>query len=52
MADINLNELTLDNLGQWPAPVKYAVCLLCAVFVVGIGYWVLIKPNQEQYHLL
>ncbi|WP_367605798.1 type 4a pilus biogenesis protein PilO [Legionella sp. W05-934-2] len=52
MADININELTLDNIGQWPAPVKYAICLLCAIFVIAIGYWVLIKPSQEQYGLL
>lgn len=52
MADINLNELTIENIGQWPTPVKYAVCVLCAVFVIAIGYWVLIKPSQEQYHLL
>lgn len=52
MADINLNELTLENIGQWPAPVKLAACILCAVFVIGLGYWVLIKPSREQYDLL
>ncbi|MFC3908429.1 type 4a pilus biogenesis protein PilO [Legionella dresdenensis] len=52
MNNFNLNELTLDNVGQWPATVKYIMAGLVAAAVIGLGYWLFIKPNFEQYDSL
>lgn len=49
MNNINLSELSLDNIGQWPAPVKIAAVSISTVLVIALGYWVLIKPNLEIY---
>lgn len=52
MNNINLNELTLDNIGLWPAPVNYLISLVLCIFIIALGYWVLIKSNTEQYDSL
>lgn len=52
MNNINLNELTLENIGQWPAPIKFGMVGLLAIIVVALGYWVIVKPNFEQYDSL
>ncbi|RUQ95593.1 type IV pilus inner membrane component PilO [Legionella septentrionalis] len=50
--NINLSELTLDNVGQWPTVVKASVVAFLALLVIGIGYWLIAKPNFEQYDSL
>lgn len=52
MNNINLSELTLDNIGQWPIPVKIGVAIGTSLFIIGLGYWLFIKANFEQYNLL
>src|SRR3989338_10102625 len=51
MNNINLNELTLDNIVQWPMVIKLALVGILSVLLIGLGYWVLIKPNFEQYEV-
>lgn len=48
----NLNELTFDNIVEWPLATKYYIASLLAAIVIGIGYWVVIKPEFEQYNTL
>jgi type IV pilus assembly protein PilO len=48
MNSINLSELTLDNVGQWPLPVKLGSIIGIGVLIIGLGYWFLIKANFEQ----
>jgi len=44
----DLQNLTLDNIGSWPIPVKVAaVALACALLLGGL-YWYLTKPQLEQ----
>lgn len=52
MSDLNLNELTLDNIGQWPKPVKAGMIIILSVLLVGAGYWFLVKSKYEQHTLL
>lgn len=52
MNTINLNELTLDNIGQWPIPVKIGVLVGMSILIIGLGYWLVVKSNFEQYHTL
>lgn len=50
--NMNLNELTLDNLGQWPTPVKFGVILGVSALIVFLGYWLIAKGNFEQFESL
>jgi type IV pilus assembly protein PilO len=46
---IDLSNLTLENLGSWPFPVKAgAVAILCAV-ILGAGYWYDTQPQQAAF---
>lgn len=52
MANFNLNELTLDDIGHWPNPVKYAVLAIIFSLIVGLGYWIIIARSLEEYDSL
>lgn len=52
MSTMNLNDLTLDNVGQWPIAVKIGVITGIIVLIIGLGYWLLSKSTFEQYHVL
>lgn len=44
----DLNNLNLENIGSWPAPVKIAGALLVATLIIGIGWWQDIDPLQQK----
>lgn len=52
MKNINFNELTLENIADWPTPVKYGLSVVLALVIIAIGYWLLIKPNFNLYDSL
>lgn len=52
MDKLNLNELSFENIGQWPKPIKIGFIALMAIIVVGAGYWFIAKPNFEQFDRL
>lgn len=52
MNSININELTLDNIGQWPMPVKAGVIAGIGILIIALGYWLIIKSNFEQLSTL
>ena len=50
--NLNLSELTLENVGQWPNPIKIGVAVLLSLLLSGLGYWLIAKENFEQYNTL
>lgn len=52
MMSLNVNELTLENAGQWPNSIKIAVVAFLSLLVIGMGYWLIIDDNFEQYNTL
>lgn len=52
MMSFNLNELTLDNVGQWPRSIKLGVVLLIGILIIGLGYWFIAKDNFFQFNTL
>lgn len=52
MNTVNINELTLENVGQWPLPVKIGAVVGLSVLIIAIGYWLIIKSSFEQYSAL
>jgi type IV pilus assembly protein PilO len=45
----DLNNLTLDNVGNWPAPVKVATIVLACSVLLGLLYWRVTTPQLERW---
>ncbi|APQ13207.1 pilus assembly protein PilP [Pseudomonas oryzihabitans] len=45
---IDVNELSLENLGSWPKPVKVIACLLIVLVVLLLGYQFHLSDMQAQ----
>ncbi|KTD06170.1 Tfp pilus assembly protein PilO [Legionella gratiana] len=52
MNTVNLSELTLENVGQWPLVVKIGVLLGTSALIIALGYWLIIKDNFIQFDTL
>ena len=52
MNSINLDDLTLDNVSQWPNSIKYVVLGGISLFIVIFGYWFVIKDNADHFTML
>ncbi|MFI4919381.1 MAG: type 4a pilus biogenesis protein PilO [Legionellales bacterium] len=52
MNKISFNELTLDNIGQWPMPMKIGVILGINILIIVLGYWLIIKANFGDFAML
>lgn len=52
MNNINLSELSLDNLGQWPLVVRIGALLGIGIIVIGLGYWLIVKENFLEFDKL
>ncbi|TAL59096.1 MAG: pilus assembly protein PilO [Legionella sp.] len=52
MSNLSLNELTLENVGQWPLPIKLGVVVGVSLLIIFLGYWLIAKGNFEQYDTL
>lgn len=44
----DLNNLSLNNIGNWPIPVKAIAILLLCLLALGAGYWYDTKVQLEQ----
>lgn len=43
-----LNNLSFDNIGSWPLPVKIMFIVLVCASILGVGYWKDISVLQED----
>ncbi len=50
--NINVKDLTVENIGKWPKPIKIGVITIIALFVFLLGYYLLISANIEQHNVL
>lgn len=48
MSMSDLNNLSLDNIGSWPLPIKIVGALLVFALIVGLGIYYDIQPLREQ----
>ena len=48
MADIDLNNLDLSNIGSWPLAVKGVLIAVVAIAVLALGYFLDIQAQQEN----
>ena len=43
-----LNNLSFDNIGSWPGPVKVVLIIIVCSAILGLGYWKDISVLQED----
>ena len=43
-----LNNLSFDNIGSWPGPVKVVFIIIVCSAILGLGYWKDISVLQED----
>ena len=48
MADIDLNNLDLSNVGSWPAAIKGVLIAIVAVAVLTLGYFLDVQTQQDD----
>lgn len=48
MADIDLNNLDLSNIGSWPLLVKAVLVAIVAIAVLTLGYFLDVQSQQEN----
>jgi len=44
----DLNNLSLDNIGSWPIPVKVTCAVIVIAAIIGVGWWKDIDPLRLQ----
>lgn len=49
---MDLNELTFENLGVWPAAAKAVVVGLVAITMIGGGFWLVVRPEIHTLNTL
>ena len=44
----DLNNLSFDNIGSWPVPIKIAFITIICAGILGLGYWKDVSVLQED----
>ena len=52
MHNLNLSELTIDNMGQWPKPVKIGAVVFLPIIISILGYLLILKAQFTKYENL
>ena len=49
---INLKELDLNSIGSWPRQAQMVFCVLIALVIVGLGWWLFVRDKQSELETL
>ncbi|MCG7536779.1 type 4a pilus biogenesis protein PilO [Pseudoalteromonas sp. OOF1S-7] len=49
LQEIDWNEIELDNIGEWPLPVKVICCAVVVVIMLVIGYSMLVSASVASF---
>ncbi len=47
LRDVDFNDLSMENLGTWPTPIKVLVWLLAFAAILAAGYFMVVQSQQE-----
>lgn len=47
LSDIDVNELTLDNMGSWPQAVKLIFAVMVAIAIAALSYYMLVSSKID-----
>ncbi|MEM1228951.1 MAG: type 4a pilus biogenesis protein PilO [Pseudomonadota bacterium] len=48
LKDFDLSDLDVNNIGDWPGPIKIITMVLVAALVIGGGYYAYLTGKQES----
>lgn len=49
---VSLRELDINNIGAWPREYKIGLCVLIALLVIGLAWWLFVRPKNETLQSL
>ncbi|ALU43791.1 MULTISPECIES: type 4a pilus biogenesis protein PilO [Pseudoalteromonas] len=49
LQEIDWNEIELDNIGEWPMPVKAICCAVVVVIMLVVGYSMLVSASVASF---
>ncbi|MCF2858876.1 type 4a pilus biogenesis protein PilO [Pseudoalteromonas sp. SMS1] len=49
LQEIDWNEIELDNIGEWPLPVKALCCAMVVLIMLIVGYTMLVSSSIDRY---
>ncbi|KZN31505.1 type 4a pilus biogenesis protein PilO [Pseudoalteromonas luteoviolacea] len=49
LQEIDWNEIELDNIGEWPLPVKVLCCAMVVLIMLIVGYTMLVSASIDRY---
>ncbi|KZN64119.1 type 4a pilus biogenesis protein PilO [Pseudoalteromonas luteoviolacea] len=49
LQEIDWNEIELDNIGEWPLPVKALCCAMVVLIMLVVGYTMLVSASIDRY---
>ncbi|MDK1289105.1 type 4a pilus biogenesis protein PilO [Pseudoalteromonas umbrosa] len=49
LQEIDWNEVELDNIGEWPLPVKILCCTMVVLIMLIVGYTMLVSSSIDRY---
>lgn len=50
--NFNVKELTIENIGKWPKPIKIGVILILSLVTFCLGYYLFISSSIEKLNTL
>ena len=49
---INLKELDLNSIGSWPRQAQMIFCVLVALVILGLGWWLFVRDKRTELETL
>lgn len=49
---INLRELDINNIGGWPRQAQIVFCVLVALLILGLGWWLFVRSKGTELESL
>ena len=49
---INLKELDINNIGGWPRQAQMGLCVIVAVIIILLGWWLFVRGQQNELETL
>lgn len=49
---INIKELDFNNIGGWPQQAKIGLCVILAVLIVGLSWWLFVRDKRDTLESL
>ena len=49
---INLKELDINNIGGWPRQAQMGFCVIVAVIIILLGWWLFVRGKQTELEKL